>query len=610
MLGSIGQLKAPVSGETEGGEDEHSPLAKIPLPGIKEVFRAFLSEMGNLRIRLFIPLVLSAVNALSVLAIPFIVGQAIDYIAKSGLSALTAQRLLTGKIFQLFVLYIVSQLSAWLLGSQSRKISELFKEKVRNKGSVMIQRLSLKTLDPIPEGEIISRLGQDTDAAGEGISQLLNQFFSAIILIVGSLYFLFSENVFLGLLTLAAAPFGFFISSLIAKYSYKYFGKKAEDRGVLNKHIDESIRSAEIIRAYNAEKAMEEKFGVLNERLHKSAGKAELYSSFTNPGLRFLNHVVLVLTAALGASLALSGKLSIGALSAALSYCMQFSKPLNEISGVIAELQGAFASFSRIIQFFSLDCESDEKPSELQIRRGGVEFKALDFSYRKDRELIKGLRLKIPPSSVIMIVGPTGAGKSTLVNLLMRFYEPDSGLIEIDGQDIAKKSRRSLRKNIGMVLQDSTLFTGTIRENISYAKPQADISEVRRAAAYARALSFIENLPEGFDTRVGEGELQLSAGEKQLICIARVLMTTPKILILDEATSEIDSRSEALIQKVFKNMMSGRTSFLISHRLTGAKDADAIIVMKDGKIAETGTHDELMKRRGFYSELYLSANPE
>ncbi len=543
-------------------------------------------------------------SSLTLLFIPQVLGMAIDKLRGEGEVFWTELWPLIGLCA---LLYAASSFFQWLMQAQTQSISGKLAERLRRRGFDKLSRLPLKTIDSHPHGDLISRLTADLESIADGVTQVLNQLFYGLPMLLGSLILLLSISVPVSLVVFAITPLCFWVTSLIAKRSYKYFQTQASDLGQVNTHLEEDLDNHAIIQAFNAENGRVRTFEQLNQNLYDSGQKAQLYSSLTNPGVRFLNNVAYVLVAGLSALLALAGALTVGQMTALLNYALQFAKPINEISAVFTQLQNSFAGAARIFALYDAEEEvNEELLPALDLTEGRVRFEAVDFSYRPEQELIENLNLDVPADAMIAIVGPTGAGKTTLVNLLMRFYELDGGRILIDGQDIAQVNRSSLRRNIGMVLQDSWILSGSVHQNIAYGKPDASREEVIAAAKKAMAHGFIRRLPEGYDTVLEANGASLSVGQRQLITIARALLIAPELLILDEATSAIDTRTELLVQKAFLEFMKGRTSFIIAHRLSTIREASAILVMDQGRVVEQGTHAELMAAGGFYAELYES----
>ncbi len=471
-----------------------------------------------------------------------------------------------------------------------------------------LNRLPLKYIDGNPHGDIISRVINDIDQISDGLIQGFSQLFTGVITIVGTIFFMLSINVSITIVVILITPLSLFVASFIAKHSHSMFKKQSSIRGELTGYIEELIGNQKVVKAFSYENEAQKDFEEINNRLYDFGVKAQFYSALTNPCTRFVNGVVYAFVGIIGAISAIRGNLSVGQISSFLSYANQYTKPFNEISGVVTEFQAALASASRVFEIIDEEEEKADKETATVMNNcaGNIEIKNLSFSYSKEKELIKNFNLSVKPGDSIAIVGPTGCGKTTLINLLMRFYNVNSGEITIDSVNIDNITRKSTRGLYGMVLQDTWLYSGTIRDNIAYGKSDATLEEVIEASKAAHAHSFIKKLPNGYDTIISDDGGNLSAGQKQLLCIARVMLSKPPMLILDEATSSIDTRTEIYIQKAFNKLMNGRTSFVVAHRLSTIKEADLIIVMKDGNIIEQGKHEELLAKGGFYSNLYNS----
>ena len=470
-----------------------------------------------------------------------------------------------------------------------------------------IQNLPLSYLDAHPSGDLVSRIIADVDTFADGLLMGFTQFFTGILTIFGTLGIMLFLNPGITAIVVLLTPLSLFVAGFIAKRTYKYFGKQAKVRGEQTALINEMVEGQKVVQAFGYEEKSMEAFDEVNERLRDVSVKAVFFSSLTNPSTRLVNNIVYAGVGLASAMIAISGGITIGELSIFLSYASQYAKPFNEISGVVTEMQNALACAARILELVDVPDEMPDKENAAEFQsQGQVSLSHVSFSYDPDKPLIEDLNLEVKPGQRIAIVGPTGCGKTTLINLLMRFYDVRQGSIKIDGTDIRDMTRHSLRQNFGMVLQDTWLKAGTIRENIAYGKPEASMEEVIEAAKAAHAHGFIRRLPKGYDTVISENGGNISQGQKQLLCIARVMLCLPPMLILDEATSNIDTRTEIRIQEAFARMMKGRTSFLVAHRLSTIREADVILVMKDGHILEKGTHESLMARHGFYEKLYNS----
>lgn len=550
-------------------------------------------------------LIMAAVTVAATLYFPLLTGKAIDYILEPGKVDFHA---IMPILINMAVIAGITALSQWIMNICNNHITYSVTKDMRDEAFKRIEILPLKYLDNHSYGDIVSRVIADVDQFADGLLMGFTQLFTGILTIIGTLFFMFSVNAAISLVVLLLTPISLFVAAFIAKRTYKMFRLQSETRGEETAFIDEMIGNQKVVQAFSREKESLEKFDEINNRLGKASMQATFFSSITNPSTRFVNSLVYTSVGIVGALTVIGGGLSVGQLSAVLSYANQYTKPFNEISGVVTELQNALACAARIFELIEEEPQIPDSPEAAVIDEadGTVTLKNVEFSYSPDRKLIENLNLKVEAGQRIAIVGPTGCGKTTLINLLMRFYDVDSGSIKIDGIDIRDITRKSLRANYGMVLQDTWLKTGTIRENIVMGRPEATDEEVTAAAEASHADSFIKRLPQGYDTFITEDGGSLSQGQKQLLCITRVMLCLPPILILDEATSSIDTRTELKIQHAFSQMMQGRTSFIIAHRLSTIQDADIILVMKDGHIIEQGRHDELLNKNGFYAKLYNS----
>lgn len=553
----------------------------------------------------FILLLISALLAnVFMLAAPYISGLAIDFI--KGENNVDFPMVIKF-IGILFAVYILNALFTWSMTVFTNALSNRTIEKIRKDAFDNISRLPLKFYDGHSHGDIISRLTNDVDAVSEGLLQGITQLFSGLVTVVGSLVLMFILDWRITLCVIVITIICIFVSKAIATNSGKMFRLQAQTVGELNGYSSEMIGNLKVVKAFGYEDESSEKFGEINSRLYDCGQKAQFYSSLVNPTTRYINNLAYVLVGVLGGLVALSGHLSVGIISSFLIYATQFARPINDMTSILTQLQSAQAAAARIFALGDIEKEtSDENRPELDVKGGEVVFKDVDFSYDKDKELIKNLNITAKPGQRVAIVGPTGAGKTTIVNLLMNFYGTDSGTIFVDGQAIDSVTRDSLRKNFGMVLQDTWLFSGTVKENIAYGREGATDEEIIEAAKSASAHGFIKRLPDGYDTMITEDGGNLSSGQKQLLTIARAMLSDPKVLILDEATSNVDTMTEQRIQKAFLKMMEGRTSFIIAHRLSTIREADLILVMDKGRIIEQGTHEELLSKNGFYTKLYNS----
>lgn len=564
-----------------------------------------LKYVGKYKFTLMFVIISALISSLLAMIAPLLVGNGIDYIIG------TKQVNFNGIIYIIFILilvYIGSSLFQWLMGVFINILSNKTAKDLRIDAFNKISILPLKYFDTNAHGDLISRLTNDIDAVTEGLLQGITQLFSGTVGIIGSFAFMLYLNPIITLVVLIITPLSFYIASFITKKSYKMFRQQTETLGELNGYIEEIIGNQKIVKAFSYEKETQEVFKKINEKLYFYGRDAQFYSSLTNPSTRFVNNVAYISVGVIGGLVAIAGKLTIGNISSFLSYATQFAKPINEITGIIWQIQAALASAERI--FAIIDEKSEEQDSknsiELKACKGFVECVNVNFSYKSNISLIENLNFSVKPGDTIAIVGPTGAGKTTIINLLMRFYDIDSGQILVDNINIKDITRNSLRNCFGMVLQESWLFSGTVKENIKYAKPDATDEEIVNAAKSAHAHSFIEKLENGYNSIITEDGGNLSQGQKQLLTIARAMLASPPMLILDEATSSVDTRTEAKIQKAFLNIMKGRTSFVIAHRLSTIKGADLILVMDKGKIVEQGTHTQLLSNNGLYYKLYKS----
>ena len=575
------------------GKDQMTILKKV-LRRIKKYLPALIGS-----------LVLALVYVAMSLYIPILVGDAIDGIIDAGKVDFNLVWQVLAKIL---VFAVVAGLSQWVMNQLNNHITYNVTRDIRNEAFCHIQTLPLSYLDKHQHGDMVSRVITDADTFSDGLLMGFTQLFTGIMTIVGTLILMLTISWKISLVVVLLTPLSLVVANFITKSTYSMFQKQTAARGVQTALIDETIGEMKIVKAFGHEDASLAQFDEANEQLRKFSLRAIFYSSLTNPGTRFVYALVYAGVGLVGAIIAISGGITIGNLTSFLSYANQYTKPFNEISGVIAELQNALACAGRIFQLIetpsqSAEPSSPEFPDELQ---GDVQIRDLSFSYDPEKPLIRNFDLSVSPGQRIAIVGPTGCGKTTFINLLMRFYDPQDGSIQLDGVNTMAMDRSELRGCIGMVLQDTWLRSGTIRENIAMGRPDASDEQIIEAAKQAHAHSFIKRLPKGYDTQIGEGGGNLSQGQRQLLCIARVMLCLPPILILDEATSSIDTRTEIRIQKAFNAMMEGRTSFVVAHRLSTIQEADVILVMRDGRIIEQGKHEQLLKKDGFYAELYKS----
>lgn len=539
-----------------------------------------------------------------VLAAPYISGRAIDFI--KGENSVDFPMVLKF-IWILLAVYVLNAVFTWIMTVFTNLLSNRVIEKMRSDAFLSLTKLPLSYYDSHPHGDIMSRLTNDIDAVSDGLLQGITQLFSGLITVIGSLVLMFLLNWKITLCVIVITIICVFVSKAIATNSGKMFRLQAQTTGSLNGYVNEMVGNMKVIHAFAQEDSSYEKFEKINSELYKCGQKAQFYSSLVNPTTRYINNLAYISVGALGGLAALSGHLSVGIISSFLLYATQFARPINDMTSILTQLQSALAAAARIFEISDAKPEEkDEDYPELNVSKGEILFKDVSFSYDKDRELIKNLNITAKPGQRIAIVGPTGAGKTTIVNLLMRFYDVDGGKIFVDSQSIDSVTRDSLRKSFGMVLQDTWLFSGTVKENIAYGKEGASDEEIISAAKSASAHGFITRLPNGYDTVITEDGGNLSSGQKQLLTIARAMLADPKMLILDEATSNVDTMTEQRIQRAFLKMMEGRTSFIIAHRLSTIREADLILVMDKGRIVEQGTHRELLARNGFYAKLYNS----
>lgn len=575
--------------------------------GQMETFKKVLIYIKSYQVYLIMSLLFAVVTVASTLYFPVLTGEVIDHIIGPGQVEFPVIMELLAKMGIILVLTAIAQ---WLMNVCNNKITYEVVQDVRREAFAKMEILPLKFIDAHSHGELVSRVIADVDQFADGLLMGFSQLFTGVITILGTLLFMLSINVKITLVVVLVTPISLFVASFIARRTFSMFMLQSTTRGEQTSLINEMIENQKVVQAFSKEKDVLERFDEINERLEKASLRATFFSSLTNPSTRFVNSLVYTGVALVGAFLAMSGRgvLTVGQLSCFLSYANQYTKPFNEISGVVTELQNALACAGRI---FALIDEEPQAPEPDNARiladvKGNVDLQHVCFSYSPDKKLIEDFNLNVKPGQRVAIVGPTGCGKTTIINLLMRFYDVDGGRIQVEKEDIREVTRKSLRESYGMVLQETWLKAGTIRENLVMGKPEATEEEIFAAAKAAHAHSFIKRLPNGYDTVIGEEGGSLSVGQKQLLCIARVMLCLPPMLILDEATSSIDTRTEMKIQNAFARMMEGRTSFIVAHRLSTIQEADIILVMKDGHILEQGNHEELLRRGGFYSELYNS----
>ena len=552
---------------------------------------------------LCVSLVLALVYVAMSLYIPILVGRAVDGIISAGnvnfpgvWRNLTAIALCAG----------VAGLAQWVMNELNNRTVFRVTRDVRNEAFAHIQRLPLSYLDKHPHGDMVSRVVADVDTFADGLLMGFTQLFTGVMTILGTLVFMLRMSWQIALVVVVITPVSLLVAGFISKQTYSMFRLQTQTRGEQTALIDETINGLKVVRAFGHEKAAMGQFDEINDRLEKASLQAIFYSSLVNPCTRFVNSLVYAGVGLVGALIALSGGITVGNLTSFLNYANQYTKPFNEISGVVTELQNALACAGRVFELIETPAMEEQPEIPMAPVDGSVDIRGLEFSYNPEKPLIRNFNLQVKPGQRVAIVGPTGCGKTTFINLLMRFYDPQGGEICLDGTGTKTMNRRQLRRNVGMVLQDTWLMSGTVRDNIAMGKPEATDDEIIAAAKQAHAHGFIKRLPKGYDTVIGESGGSLSQGQKQLLCIARVMLCLPPMLFLDEATSSIDTRTEAKIQKAFDTMMRGRTSFIVAHRLSTIQEADVILVMRDGQIVEQGSHDALLARGGFYEKLYNS----
>lgn len=571
----------------------------------KAVLKRVLTHIKKYRILVILSFVCAMITVASTLYAPILTGDAIDLIVGKGLVDFDG---IKDIIYTFLMVTVVTVISQWFMNIINNHITYSVVRDIRIEVFNHMEELPLSYIDSHKHGDIVSRIVSDIDQFADGLLMGFTQLFTGIVTILATLGFMIAVNVPIALVVIVLTPLSLFVASFIAKRTYHLFHQQSETRGEITALVDEMVGQQKIVQAFGYEDDALDRFEEINNRLEKDSMSATFYSSLVNPCTRFVNNLVYAAVGIIGAISAIMTGLTVGQLTCFLSYANQYTKPFNEISNVITELQNAMACAGRVFELLDETPQVPEKENAhvLTDTKGAIEIKDVNFSYVKDKTLITNLNLSVKPGMRVAIVGPTGCGKSTLINLLMRFYDVDTGSISVDGTDIRDMTRDSLRQNYGMVLQETWLKSGTIRENIAYGKPDATDEEIVQAAKLAHSDSFIRRLPQGYDTVITEDGGNLSQGQKQLLCITRVMLLLPPMLILDEATSSIDTRTEIRIQKAFNRMMQGRTSFIVAHRLSTIREADVILVMKDGNIIEKGNHDQLMAQNGFYTNLYNS----
>lgn len=567
------------------------------------VIKRVLKYIGKYKFSFIISLVLTLFSTVCTLYIPVLAGDAIDMIVGKGNVNFAG---LTKILILILVAIIIGGISQYFTNTLNNRMANNTVKDMRTDAFNNLQYVPVSYIDSRNTGDIVSRIIADAEQFSDGLILGFQNLFSGVITILGTLFFMFTINIWLALIVLVLTPLSLFVSKFISKRTYKYFKKQSEQRGKETSYIEEMLSNIEVVKSYHREDENSENFDVINEELGKDSLNATFFSSLTNPCTRFVNSIVYAVVGLSGALFAINGIITVGNLSASLAYANQYTKPFNDITGVITELQNAIACAGRLLEVIDAEKESDAKGQLPSNVKGDFTVSDVAFSYDKNKELIKNLSFELKSGQRLAVVGPTGCGKTTLINLLMHFYDIDSGSIKVDGVDINTVSRKSLRQNVGMVLQDTWLKSGTIKENIVFGNENVTDEQVIEAAKKSHAHSFIKKLHNGYDTFIGEDGGSLSTGQKQLICITRLMLNPPPILILDEATSSIDLLTEQRITRSFMKLMKDRTSFVVAHRLKTIVESDLILVMKDGKVIESGTHKSLMEQNGFYKELYQS----
>ncbi len=568
------------------------------------ILRRVLHRLGRYRVLMVLSLLMALVNVAMTLYIPILVGKAIDHVVGVGqVNFVALSRYLLG----VGLCAGVSALAQWIMSMLNDRVTYRVSRDIRNEAFSHIQRLPLRYLDGHPHGDLVSRVISDVDTFADGLLMGFSQLFTGVITILGTLILMLLISWQVALVVILITPVSLLVANFIAKKTYHMFRLQTKTKGEQTSIIDETLGQIKVVKAFGHEDASARQFEEVNQRLQDCSLRATFFSSLVNPSTRFVNSLVYAGVAMAGAMMVLGGGLTVGTLTGFLSYANQYTKPFNEISGVVTELQNALACAGRVFDLIDEPAQTEDpiQPECPQVQ-GSVVVDGLDFSYTQDKPLIRNMNLSVRPGQRVAIVGPTGCGKTTFINLLMRFYDNDGGEIRLDGVDIRRMDRSYLRQSVGMVLQDTWLQSGTVRDNIAMGRPDASDEEILAVAKLSHAHSFIKRLPQGYDTVLGENGGSLSQGQKQLLCIARVMLCLPPMLFLDEATSSIDTRTEAKVQQAFDTLMQGRTSFIVAHRLSTIQEADIILVMRDGQIVEQGRHENLLKKRGFYAELYNS----
>ncbi len=606
--GGAATMVATVRGDMGGGGNDRNDLGQTSGMPAGQVLRRLGAYVRPHAVSCVLSFVASAVSVVGQLYVPILIGRAIDLIVGAGQVDFAALAPLT---VRLAVVVVVAGVAQWLSGYCTNRLTYETVRDLRVEAYDKLRSLPLSTLDSHAHGDLLSRVVNDVDQVGDGLLQGLTQLFTGVITIVGTLCFMFSISVPVGLVVVLVTPLSILVAGLIARRSASSFKDQQALQGELGGYVEEMVGNQKLVSAFAHGHQTEEGFREVNSRLYTSGEHAQFVSSLSNPSTRLVNNITYAVVAIVGCTCVITGApsvLSVGQVQSFLAYANQYMKPFNEISAVVTQVQTAFASARRV--FALLDAEEEvadpAEPEHVEEPRGELDFSHVDFSYVKDKPLLKDISFHAAPGERLALVGPTGCGKTTLINLLLRFYDVDAGTIRVDGVDTSQLTRAELRSLFGMVLQDTWLFEGTVRDNIAYGVPDATQEQVEDAAKRAHAHKFIVQLPQGYDTVIGEEGGSLSQGQRQLLCIARVMLADPKVLLLDEATSSIDTRTELQVQDAFDRMMEGRTSLVVAHRLSTIRNADCILVMRDGHIVESGTHDELLARGGFYAKLYES----
>ena len=570
-----------------------------------DTLRRVLKYTSHARPQIVLSLIFALVSVVLTLYLPVLTGDVVDLLLGPGQVDFDAAMVI---LVRMAIVILLTAIAQWIMAICNNRITFRTVQDIRQDAFAHLQQLPLSYLDAHPSGDLVSRIVADVDTFADGLLMGFTQLFTGVLTIVGTLLFMLQISLGTTVVVVLVTPVSLFVAAFIARRTYKMFQLQSVTRGEQTALINEIISGEKVVQAFGQERSSMHKFDKINDQLEKYSLRAIFFSSLTNPCTRFVNSLVYAGVAIFGALSAITGFMSVGQITCFLTYANQYTKPFNEISGVVTELQNAIACAARIFELIDTPAETPDPEDAYDLVRadGHVRLDDVKFSYRPDQELIEHLSLSVTPGERVAIVGPTGCGKTTIINLLMRFYDTDAGTISVSGRDVRKITRRSLRRNYAMVLQDTWLKTGTIRENIALAKPDATMEEIVAAAKAAHAHSFIRRMPMDYETRIGEDGGGLSEGQKQLLCIARAMLNLPPMLILDEATPSIDTRTELKIQNAFASMMQGRTSFVVAHRLSTIENADVILVLKDGHIVEKGTHTQLLKKNGFYSELYNS----